>query len=100
MIRFAPRFQEVGLCGEFTLDGRASSGSASRTLSAVWNVSSAAAGGSALAAVEHALGPFQGFLLATLNASTLEIGVEFSFTLTASNFLGAVDETTVTVIRM
>lgn len=91
--------QEVGLCGEFTLDGRASSGSSSRTLSAVWNVETAA-GGAALAAVEQALSPFQGLLLATLNTTALEIGSEFSFTLTVSNFLGAQDQTTVTVKRM
>lgn len=89
----------MGLCGEFTLDGRASSGSASRTLSGVWNVS-AAAGGTAVVAVEDALAPFQGSLLATLNATALEIGVEFSFTLVVSNFLGAMSETTATVTRM
>lgn len=98
LVRCAPLFQEVGLCGDFTLDGRASSGSGSRTLSAVWNVSTAA-GDSAVAAAEHALAPFQGFLLATLNATALEIGLELSFTLTVSNFLGSMDENTVTVTR-
>eukprot|EP00903_Cladosiphon_okamuranus_P012876 g12026.t1 len=93
--------QEVGLCGEFNLDGRASSGSSSRALSGEWHTSAATiAGGSALAAVEQALVPFQGSLLATLNATALEIGVEFSFTLAVSNFLGAADDTTVTVTRM
>lgn len=99
LVRWTSLFQEVGLCGEFTLDGRASSGSSSRTLSAVWNVS-AAAGGPAVATVERALAPFHGLLLATLNATALEIGFEFSFTLTVSNFLGAVHETAVTVTRM
>ncbi|CAN0146388.1 unnamed protein product, partial [Pylaiella littoralis] len=94
--------QEVGLCGEFTLDGRASSGAASRTLSATWNVSNIAATGSAsaVAAFEDALAPFQGSLLATLDASALEFGVEFTLTLTTGNFLGAVDTTAVSLTRI
>ena len=97
--------KEVGICGEFTLDGRASSGAASRTLSVEWRVSSTSAGGDeatvavAVAAVESALVPFQGSLLAALNASALEIGVEFTFTLVARNFLGGMDETAVSVTR-
>lgn len=91
--------QEVGLCGEFTLDGRASSGSDSRMLSSTWSVSTAA-GQAALAAVEAALAPFQGFLLATLNATSLEIGFDFSFSLTVQSFLGATDEASVKVTRM
>lgn len=93
--------QEVGLCGEFTLDGRASSGAASRTLSASWYVLTTSTGhGAAVAAVESALAPFQGSLLATLNSTALEIGVEFTFTLSARNFLGGADKTSVTLTRM
>ena len=93
----------MGLCGEFTLDGRASSGAASRTLSAMWSVSTTSGTGdtaTALAAVEHALAPYQGELLVTLNATVLEVGVGFSFTLSVENFLGARDETAATVTRM
>ena len=91
--------QEVGLCGEFALDGRASSGSDSRTLSASWSVSSAA-GEAAVAAVEDALAPFKGALLASLNATALEIGSHYTFALTVQNFLGAVDEAAVNITRM
>lgn len=98
-------FQEVGLCGEFTLDGRASSGAASRTLSVTWDVSNTAGTGDdepavVTTAVETALVPFQGSLLATIDASVLEIGVGFTFTLTVGNFLGAVDQAVVTLTRM
>ena len=95
--------QEVGLCGELTLDGRTSSGAASRQLSASWSVSStsaAAGAGAAVAAAEGALAPFQGYLLATLNATSLEIGLEFTFTLFARNFLGGEDNASVTLARM
>ena len=93
--------QEVGLCGEFTLDGRASSGAASRQLSASWIVSStSAASGAAVSAVESALAPFQGYLLATLNATSLEIGAEFTFTLSVTNFLRGEDNTSTTLTRM
>ncbi len=89
----------MGLCGEFTLDGRASTGAASRPLSTEWRVSSTTAGDNVTAAVESALDPFQGSLLATLNATALEFGVAFTFTLAARNFLGGVDETAVIVTR-
>lgn len=94
-------FQSVGLCGDFTLDGRASSGAASRSLSANWGVSPTAGTGdaAALAAVESALAPFQGALLATLDATALEIGVGFTFTLSVGNFLGATDEAAATATR-
>lgn len=82
------------------LDGRASSGAASRMLSASWNVSSTVGSSAdALAAVDVALAPFQGSLLAELNATALEVGVEFTFRLSVENFLGSVDETTATVTR-
>ncbi|CAM9229815.1 unnamed protein product, partial [Ectocarpus fasciculatus] len=93
--------QSVGRCGEFSLDGRSSSGAASRSLSAVWNVSTTLASDSAVvAAVAGALKPFQGSLYATLNATSLEPLVEFQFSLMVENFLGAVDEATVTVTRV
>lgn len=92
----------MGLCGEFTLDGRTSSGAASRTLSVSWNVSNAATFGneSAVARVEDALAPFQGSPLATLDASALEIGVEFTISLTARNFLDETDTAAVSLTRM
>ncbi len=95
----------MGFCGEIILDSRASTGAASRTLSTEWRVSSTNTGGNAtvavaaVAAVESALAPFQGSLLATLNATALQIGVEFTFTIAARNFLGGVDETAVVVTR-
>lgn len=94
--------QGVGLCGEFTLDGRTSSGALSRSLSAAWNVSATATADSASAVtmVENALAPFQGSLLVTVDASVLEIGAEFTFSLTTENFLGAVDTTVVSLTRM
>lgn len=94
--------QSVGLCGEFTLDGRASLGAASRTLSAAWSVSPTTDGtgdAAALAAVESALAPHQGALLATLNATSLEIGIGFTFTLSVGNFLGAGDRAEAAVTR-
>ncbi|CBJ26948.1 conserved unknown protein [Ectocarpus siliculosus] len=93
--------QWVGLCGEFSLDGRLSSGAASRPLSAVWNVSTTIASNSAaVAAVAGALQPFQGSLYATLNSTSLEPLVEFKISLIVENFLGAVDAAAVTVTRV
>ncbi|CAM9232606.1 unnamed protein product [Ectocarpus sp. 6 AP-2014] len=93
--------QRVGLCGEFSLDGRLSSGAASRSLSAVWSVSTTIASNSAaVAAVAGALQPFQGSLYATLNSTSLEPLVEFKFSLIVENFLGAVDAAAVTVTRV
>lgn len=93
--------QTVGRCGSFRLDGRVSSGGASRTLSALWSVSAAEEGSSfaALAAADASLAPFQGSLLAELNATALEVGVEFTFSLAVRNFLGSVDEATATLTR-
>ncbi len=93
----------MGRCGTFSLDGRASSGGASRALSATWNVS-ASAGDTAvstavLAAVREALTPFQGSLLAELNASALEFGVEFAISFTCRSFLGGTGEAVATVTR-
>ncbi|CAM9381244.1 unnamed protein product, partial [Ectocarpus sp. 8 AP-2014] len=93
--------QWVGLCGEFSLDGRLSSGAASRSLSAVWNVSTTIASNSAaVAAVAGALKPFQGSLFATVNSTSLEPLVEFQISLIVENFLGAVDAAAVTVTRV
>lgn len=92
--------QTVGLCGEVKFDARASSGGASRSLSAVWDV--AASAGTPLAAVvalREAFGPFNGSLLATLNATSLEVGASFTITLTVENFLGVKDETAASVVR-
>ena len=97
-----PHPKVVGLCGKLTLDGRASSGTASRIPSATWSVSvfSDMDESAVLTTVESALAPFQGTLLATLDATALEIGVEFLFTLTVGNFFGAEDKATVAVTRM
>lgn len=69
-----------------------------------WNVTTAAAATrgstSAVAAVEEALAPFQGSLLVTLDASVLEVGVEFTLTLTIGNFLGATDRVAASLTRM
>ncbi|CAM9473958.1 unnamed protein product, partial [Ectocarpus sp. 8 AP-2014] len=93
--------QWVGLCGEFSLDGRMSSGAASRSLAAVWNVSTTLASDSpAVAAVAGALKPFQGSLYATVNSTSLEPLVEFKISLIVENFLGSVDAAAVTVTRV
>lgn len=104
--------QTVGLCGNLQLDGRSSSGTASRTLSASWNAFSAAAVSTttttasadddddALSSVTASLESFEGSLLAELNATVLAVGVEYTFSLTAKNFLGGEDEATATVTRM
>ncbi|CBJ26947.1 conserved unknown protein [Ectocarpus siliculosus] len=93
--------ESVGLCGEFSLDGRLSSGAASRSLSAVWNVSTTTASNSAaVVAVAGALEPFQGSLHATLNSTSLEPLVEFEISLIVENFLGSFDTAAVTVTRV
>ncbi|CBJ26945.1 conserved unknown protein [Ectocarpus siliculosus] len=93
--------QWVGLCGEFSLDGRMSSGAASRSLAAVWNVSTTLASDSAaVTAVAGALKPFQGSLYATVNSTSLEPLVEFKISLIVENFLGSVDAAAVTVTRV
>ncbi|CAM9119700.1 unnamed protein product, partial [Laminaria digitata] len=92
--------ETVGLCGEVKFDARASSGGASRSLSAVWDV--AAATGTPLAAVvalREAFAPFNGSLLATLNVTAMEVGAAFTVSLSVENFLGAKDETTTSVVR-
>eukprot|EP00903_Cladosiphon_okamuranus_P005952 g5878.t1 len=92
--------QVVGRCGSFELDGRASSGGAARTLSAFWSVSAAEGSSAALATANASLAPFQGFLLAELNATALEVGVQFTFSLAVQNFLENMDEAAVTVTRI
>ncbi|CAM9232454.1 unnamed protein product [Ectocarpus sp. 6 AP-2014] len=93
--------QWVGLCGEFSLDGRMSSGAASRSLAAVWNVSTTLASDSAaVTAVAGALKQFQGSLYATVNSTSLEPLVEFKISLIVENFLGSVDAAAVTVTRI
>ena len=93
-------FQAVGRCGSFRLDARASSGGAARSLSAFWSVSTAeGSSAAALAAANASLAPFQGSLLAELNATALEVGVEFTFSLAAQSFLGNADEAVATVTR-
>lgn len=87
----------MGLCGILELDGRASSGSLSRPLSAFWNVSAASSTSETLGA---SLAFFHGSLVAELNATALEAGIEHIFTLTAANFLGGVGEASVKVTRM
>lgn len=93
--------QAVGLCGSLRLDGRTSSGAASRTLSTFWNVSAASTSASAeeLSTVQSALAAFDGSLLAELNATVLAIGVEFTFSLTVGSFLGEAGEASATVTR-
>lgn len=88
----------MGLCGKLTLDGRASSGALSRTMSASWNVS--AASGANRSSLEASLALFEGSLVAELDAAALEPGVEFMFALTAGNFLGDTNEATAVVTRM
>lgn len=100
MAHLAPE-QVVGLCGSLRLDGRTSSGAASRTLSAFWNVStpSTSASADALAVVKSSLAAFDGSLLADLNATVLAVDVEFAFSLTVESFLGESDEAAATVTR-
>ncbi|CAM9178731.1 unnamed protein product [Ectocarpus fasciculatus] len=90
--------QTVGLCGKLTLDGRASSGALSRTMSASWNVS--AASGANTSILEASLALLEGSLVAELDAAALEPGVEFMFALTAGNFLGDTNEATAAVTRI
>ncbi|CAM9093541.1 unnamed protein product, partial [Hapterophycus canaliculatus] len=89
--------QTVGLCGILELDGRASSGALSRPLSTWWNVSATS---SMRTNVESSLAFFEGSLVAELNASALEAGIEHTFALTAENFLGDTDVATVKVARI
>ncbi|CAM9281097.1 unnamed protein product, partial [Ectocarpus sp. 8 AP-2014] len=90
--------QTVGLCGTLTLDGRASSGALSRTMSASWNVS--AASGANTSSIEASLALFEGSLVAELDAAALEPGVEFMFALTVGNFLGDTNGANVAVTRV
>eukprot|EP00752_Nemacystus_decipiens_P011504 g10216.t1 len=92
--------QTVGRCGGLRLDGRASSGSASRTLSASWSVSAATGASMNVSAdIDDSLAPFQGSLLADLDATALAIGVEVTFHLSVQNVFGSVDQATATVTR-
>lgn len=92
--------QAVGLCGEVKFDARASSGGASRSLSAVWDVAASSETPlAAVVAIREAFAPFNGSLLATVNATSLEVGAIFTVTLTVENFLGVKDETTTSVVR-
>ncbi|CBJ29756.1 conserved unknown protein [Ectocarpus siliculosus] len=90
--------QTVGLCGTLTLDGRASSGALSRTMSASWNVSAASFANTS--SIEAALALFEGSLVAELDAAALEPGVKFMFALTVGNFLGDTNGVTVAVTRI
>ncbi|CAM9102892.1 unnamed protein product [Laminaria digitata] len=93
--------QTVGRCGEVTFDGRASSGGASRTLSAIWDVAdSTGAPVAADDALRDAFTPFNGSLLATINVTVLEVGAELTVSLTVENFLGMTDNATVSIVRM
>lgn len=92
--------QTVGLCGDVKFDARASSGGASRSLSAVWDVSGAAdTPVAAVVSLREAFAPFNGSLLATLNVTAVEVGEVFTVSLAVENFLGSKDETTTTVVR-
>ena len=53
----------------------------------------------AIAALREAFAPFNGSLLAELNATALEVGAVFTVTLTVENFLGVEDKTTKSVVR-
>lgn len=78
--------QTVGLCDQVTLDGRTSYSEESATLSATWGVSAdESTSNDTLAAASNALAPFNGSLFATFNATKLEIGVTFTFSLTVAN---------------
>ena len=93
--------QMVGLCGEVTFDGRSSSGGASRTLSTTWDVADST--GTPVAAddgLRDALASFNGSLLATLNVTVLEVGAEFTVSLTVENFLGVKANATTSIVRM
>eukprot|EP00903_Cladosiphon_okamuranus_P018201 g16743.t2 len=90
--------QVVGLCGSLRLDGRTSSGAASRPLSTSWSVSTPASA-DVLSVVKSSLASFDGSLLAELNATMLAIGVEFTFSLTVETFLGEADEAIANVTR-
>lgn len=93
--------QTAGLCGEVTFDGRTSSGGASRALSAVWDIADST--GTPIAAddpLRDAFGPFNGSLLATINVTVLEVGVEVTVSLTVTNFLGMTDNATASIVRM
>lgn len=90
----------MGLCGEVKFDARASSGGASRSLSAAWDVAAAAETPStAVVSLREAFAPFNGSLLATLNVSALEVGEVFTVSVTVENFLGATEKTTKSVVR-
>ncbi|CAM9646533.1 unnamed protein product [Scytosiphon promiscuus] len=89
--------QTVGLCGTLKLDGRASSGALSRSLSSSWNVSASSTMSASLNAL---LVFFQGSLVAEVNATSLVAGIEHTFTLMVENFLGDYDEATVEITRI
>lgn len=93
--------QTVGLCGDATFDGRASSGGASRTLSPIWDVADST--GAPVAAddeLRHAFAPFEGSLLAIINVTVLDVGADLTVSLTVENFLGMADNATVSIVRM
>ncbi|CAM9462230.1 unnamed protein product [Ectocarpus sp. 4 AP-2014] len=90
--------QTVGLCGTLTLDGRASSGALSRTMSASWNVSAAPVANTS--SIEGSLALFEGSLVAELDTAALEPGLEFTFALTVGNFLGDTNGATAAVTRV
>lgn len=93
--------QTVGLCGEITFDGRASSGGASRTLSAIWDIADST--GTPIAAddaLRDAFAPFDGSLLATINVTGLDVGAEITVSLTVESFLGMTDNATASIVRM
>lgn len=89
----------MGLCGEFTLDGRSSSGGAGRSLSAIWEVSADNTDDTAVAAARVAVAPYNGSLQANVNVTALEVGSMYTFTLLAESFLGAGDMADVSVSR-
>lgn len=93
--------QTVGLCGDVTFDGRASSGGASRTLSAIWDVTDST--GTPIAAddaLRAAFALFNGSLVAKMNVTVLAVGVGVTVTLTVENFLGMTDNATASIVRM
>lgn len=90
----------MGLCGEVVLDGRASSGGFLQALSAAWTVSAAESVDSyAFGLTSKNLAEFNGSLVATLNATELEVGITYTFTLTVHNSFGSQDEASASIIR-
>ncbi|CAM9256680.1 unnamed protein product, partial [Discosporangium mesarthrocarpum] len=92
--------QVVGYCGDFTLDGRSSSGGAGRALSGMWKITSYSNETANVSKIMDSLAAANGSLLATIGVDALEPGVQFEIALWVKNFLSQqYHVATVSVVR-